>query len=225
MNKIQVINTDNSESQSNRVYNTDGIAPTINSGSKKSGNQSPMIQVKSATATGYEEAKEGDSVNYSVPNSATRRGRVGHQQAQTIDTAAKQGVIVKAVTETRTDEAKQIRKQSMKEGKDFSPRRGKELKLRDDDNANTITSTQSIEQSVFFGTNEQYRIRRLTEVECERLQGFPDNHTMYGNYDGEIKKISKTQRYKMCGNAVTVDVVQMIGKKLFNTLQKNIVNE
>ena len=58
------------------------------------------------------------------------------------------------------------------------------------------------------------RIRRLTPIECERLQGFPDNHTEYGNYDGEIKKMSNTQRYKQCGNAVTVDVVQAVAEQL-----------
>ena len=59
-----------------------------------------------------------------------------------------------------------------------------------------------------------YRIRRLTPIECERLQGFPDNHTEFGNYDGEVKKMSNTQRYKQCGNAVTVDVVQAIAEKI-----------
>jgi DNA (cytosine-5)-methyltransferase 1 len=59
-----------------------------------------------------------------------------------------------------------------------------------------------------------YRIRRLTPIECERLQGFPDNHTSKGIYDGEIKEMSNTQRYKQCGNAVTVDVVQAIAEKL-----------
>ena len=59
-----------------------------------------------------------------------------------------------------------------------------------------------------------YRIRRLTPIECERLQGFPDNHTEYGNYDGEVKKMSNTQRYKQCGNAVTTDVVQAIAEKI-----------
>ena len=57
-------------------------------------------------------------------------------------------------------------------------------------------------------------IRRLTEIECERLQGFPDNWTQYGNYDGTIKPIAKTQRYKLIGNAVTVDIVTMIAKRL-----------
>ena len=57
-------------------------------------------------------------------------------------------------------------------------------------------------------------VRRLTEIECERLQGFPDNWTQYGNYDGIIKPIAKTQRYKLIGNAVTVDIVTMIAKRL-----------
>ena len=57
-------------------------------------------------------------------------------------------------------------------------------------------------------------IRRLTEIECERLQGFPDNWTKYGNYDGVVKEIAKTNRYKLIGNAVTVDIVELIINKL-----------
>lgn len=49
------------------------------------------------------------------------------------------------------------------------------------------------------------RIRRLTPLECERLQGFPDGWT---------EGISDTQRYKCCGNAVTVNVVKEIMKSL-----------
>ena len=58
------------------------------------------------------------------------------------------------------------------------------------------------------------RMRRLTEIECERLQGFPDNWTQYGDYNGKIRRISKTQRYKLIGNAVTVDIVELIAKRL-----------
>jgi DNA (cytosine-5)-methyltransferase 1 len=60
-----------------------------------------------------------------------------------------------------------------------------------------------------FGVMEDQRIRRLTPKECERLQGFPDDWTKYGS-DGSI--ISDTQRYKMCGNAVTVPVVEFIAR-------------
>jgi len=57
-------------------------------------------------------------------------------------------------------------------------------------------------------------IRRLTPIECCRLQGFPDTWTLYGNYNGVVKEVSQTQRYKLMGNAVTVDVVELIGRKL-----------
>lgn len=66
--------------------------------------------------------------------------------------------------------------------------------------------------------NEPYlvdkRIRRLTEIECERLQALPDNFTKYGNLDGEIKEISSTQRYKTLGNAMTVSVIEAIVSKM-----------
>ena len=48
-------------------------------------------------------------------------------------------------------------------------------------------------------------IRRLTPVECERLQGFPDDWT---------SMLSDTRRYKALGNAVTVNVIQAIGEEL-----------
>jgi DNA (cytosine-5)-methyltransferase 1 len=57
------------------------------------------IKVKSATLSGYEIAEEGDSINFSVPNSETRRGRVGKQVAQTLDTACNQGIIHNCITE------------------------------------------------------------------------------------------------------------------------------
>lgn len=66
-------------------------------------------------------------------------------------------------------------------------------------------------------------IRRLTEIECERLQGFPDNWTKTGIYMDKagkevIKKVPKTQRYKMCGNAVTTDIVELIALRLKDCL-------
>jgi DNA (cytosine-5)-methyltransferase 1 len=48
-------------------------------------------------------------------------------------------------------------------------------------------------------------VRRLTPVECERLQGFPDDWTAC---------VSDSQRYKQMGNAVTVNVIEWIGERL-----------
>ena len=57
------------------------------------------------------------------------------------------------------------------------------------------------------GVYDGIKIRKLTPKECERLQALPDDWTKYDD-DGNI--VSDTQRYKMCGNAVTVPVVQYI---------------
>lgn len=57
------------------------------------------IKIKSATSKGYEEATQGDSINLAVPNSETRRGRVGKGVAQTLDTGCQQGVIVHNIPE------------------------------------------------------------------------------------------------------------------------------
>ena len=77
-----------------------------------------------------------------------------------------------------------------------------------------LTTCPTISSNAFQENNLLGGIRRLTEIECERLQGFPENWTQYGNYDGTIKPIAKTQRYKLIGNAVTVDIVELIVKRL-----------
>lgn len=60
---------------------------------------------------------------------------------------------------------------------------------------------------------DELKIRRLTPIECERLQAFPDDWTKYGK-DGEL--ISDTQRYKMCGNAVTTNVIRDVFERILN---------
>ncbi len=64
---------------------------------------------------------------------------------------------------------------------------------------------QGLQMGSKTGIAQQQRIRRLTPVECERLQGFPDGWTA---------GISDTQRYKCLGNAVTVNVIQAIGEHI-----------
>ena len=77
-----------------------------------------------------------------------------------------------------------------------------------------LTTCPTISSNAFQENNLLGGVRKLTEIECERLQGFPDNWTQYGNYDGIIKPITRTQRYKLIGNAVTVDIVELIAKRL-----------
>lgn len=50
-------------------------------------------------------------------------------------------------------------------------------------------------------------VRRLTPVECERLQGFPDGYTC-------IEGASDTARYKALGNSMAVPVMRWIGERI-----------
>ena len=65
------------------------------------------------------------------------------------------------------------------------------------------------------------RVRRLTPVECERLQGFPDNWTQipYGKKSKE--QCPEGHRYKALGNSMAVPVMKWIGRRiaLFNSLK------
>jgi DNA (cytosine-5)-methyltransferase 1 len=73
-------------------------------------------------------------------------------------------------------------------------------RIQDRNESWTLTNNSSD-----FGLIENKRIRKLTPVECERLQGFPDNWT---------QGVSDTQRYKQMGNAVTVPVVEYLARRL-----------
>jgi len=65
--------------------------------------------------------------------------------------------------------------------------------------------------------------RRLTVIECERLQTMPDNYTKYGDFDGHVKKISNTQRYKALGNGWTLNVIIHLLQSLSNQKSQEVV--
>ena len=69
------------------------------------------------------------------------------------------------------------------------------IETREDDKCGTLTSVQKDNLVV------SDVIRKLTPIECERLQGLPDNYT---------EGVAMTQRYRCCGNAFNVDVVAHI---------------
>ena len=133
-----------------------------------------------------------------MPNSKTRRGRVGKGEAQTLDTGVQQYTIQPVLTPNRAEKRQ-------------NGRRFKE------DGEDMFTLTQQDQHGVQIN---QTSIRRLTPVECMRLQGFPDDWNELGDFDGEPTPISDTQRYKQAGNAVTVDVVQAVAERI-RSLKRN----
>lgn len=69
--------------------------------------------------------------------------------------------------------------------------------------ANAMTSVQTDSM-----VEQDFKIRKLTPVECLRLQSMPDNY--FDKAEIKVKPISDTQRYKMCGNAFNCKVIEHI---------------
>lgn len=65
---------------------------------------------------------------------------------------------------------------------------------------------------------EMMQVRRLTPTECERLMGWPDDHTLH-RADGKTN--SDTTRYKMCGNGVASPVAQWIAEQI-NKIESDV---
>jgi DNA (cytosine-5)-methyltransferase 1 len=158
------------------------------------------LKVKSATSKGYEEATEGDSINFSVPSSETRRGRVGKGVAQTLDTACNQGVVAFG----RSDEEKKRRREHYKKtGKDSGSFKDKELIVKNQDYYDTLLANPNAKKEGLY--YDGYQIRRLTPRECFRLMDFPDTFTW---------PVSDSQAYKQAGNSICVGVLAKLISKL-----------
>lgn len=76
------------------------------------------------------------------------------------------------------------------------------------DLAHTLWRNQGQENAAPVG---ELSVRRLTPIECERLQGFPDNHT---NVPYRGKPAADGPRYKAIGNSMAVPVMRWIGERI-----------
>jgi len=192
---LNVVNSCEKDVQSRRVYGQDGICRTLTSGDYKSPVRVEVKQIGTKLDSG---------------------GKQPYQQDRVYDADG----IVPALNQGKSDLIVAMRGRYNEDGST-----SQKFEINSSGKSNTLTAVQkdnlviNVKSATSVGLFDGYRIRRLTPIECERLQGFPDQHTAYGNYDGEVKPMSNTQRYKQCGNAVTVDVVAAVAKKclpLFN---------
>ena len=223
--------------------NRNEVANTLSSAEYKLNLETNYV-IKSNTKKGFEEVTENDSINFSVPSSKTRRGRVGKGVAQTLDTQCNIGVIANSKLlekeyskgnsqGNRVYDTSGISVTLSSQGGGGGAKTGLyEVRPvltpnRSEKRQNGRRFKEDGDPAFTLGCQDQHgvmindkHIRRLTEIECERLQGFSDDWTKFGLYTNkngieQIKEIPKTQRYKLCGNAVTVDVVECCAKKLF----------
>ena len=156
-----------------RVYHPDGKSPTLTT--MQGGHREPKVLVKSIQVGTVNKGGQGDRI-YST------EGKGISLTAQSGGTAGNGNMlIVGGAFRGRYEDDGSIKQQ---------------LEIRSDEKTNTLTTVQKDNVVV---SNATYR--KLTPLECERLQTVPDKYT---------EGVSNTQRYKMLGNGWTVDVIKHI---------------
>ena len=168
-----------------------------------------------ATKKGYAEAGDGEGLDLTFPQSKTRRGRAMKDKSNCLTAASHEmGVVVKSYREVRTEDAKKQRKEHReKTGEDFTPFRAKELVVREDEKVGTVTPSLNNDHKISIETEKKLVWRKLTPLECERLQTVPDGYTLVLDENGK-QLVSDSQRYKMLGNGWTIDVITHIMKNM-----------
>lgn len=175
--------------QTGRVYSTAGIAPTLNTCG--GGDREPKIISARACLTPDREEKRQNG----------RRLKDEGEPAFTLTSQDRHGVLI------RTANKQGYMTAQVGDGVDLAypdseTRRGRVQPQR----SNTLTTSDNLGVLV---DDETIQIRKLTPKECWRLQGFTDEQ-----FDKAAAVNSNSQLYKQAGNAVTVNVVEEIGKHI-----------
>ena len=164
----------------NRVYGVDGIAPTIST--MQGGDRQPVVAVPVLTPDRLEKRQNG------------RRFKEPGEPMFTLTAQDRHGVLVRH-TDDGFHLARNDEKKSSIQGTHVTYPEGRSHCL----------GTSHVPMTI-----EGVRIRKLTPLECFRLQGFPDEHF----HNAKAAGVSDSQLYKQAGNAVTVNVVYEIAKRL-----------
>ncbi|WP_376751322.1 DNA cytosine methyltransferase [Sphingobacterium mizutaii] len=186
-----------------RVYDTNGISPCVTA--KQGGGHEPKIL----------EPKAGQITGRNPENPKSRKSGLPTEQmleinqnddiTNTITTVQKDNVIVVGQTTNSRiagwHENENTIGAHMGDAKRSSV--SEHVYHKPEGICNTI---QTAHTPKLFGS----RIRRLTPLECMRLQGFPDEY---------IKPCSDSQTYKQAGNSITVNVMEAIIKNLLPIIQ------
>lgn len=149
------------------------------------------LKIKNATKKGYIEAIDGDGIDLAYPDSETRRGKVQQQKSNNITTSDNLGVV----------QYSEYSKKKIQEN----------IKRINNETVGTITANamQSFNHDNCQMTVQNYRIRKLTPLECFRLMGFSDE----AFYKAQSVN-SNSQLYKQAGNSIVVNVLEEIIKSL-----------
>lgn len=123
---------------------------------------------------------------------------------------------------TPDDSASTLRSRDDKSATDlivFNPQAGGKTSSTLGASSETAGCLQASQQPAVSANNI---VRRLTPIECERLQGFPDNHTKIPFKDKAIDDCPDGHRYRALGNSMAVPVMRWIGERICNAVAQAI---
>ncbi len=172
-----------------RVYSDQGKSPTLTASNKDQMIETSPVQVGVAVdVNGHDILKRVYSPDGKSPTVNTWQG--GNREPKVVSGGAFRG---------RAYDNEGKRKD--RDGSSVANQTTQMLELRKDSKSNAITT---VSKDSIVVENELHW-RKLTPLECERLQTVPDNYTDH---------VSNTQRYKMLGNGWTVEVIKHIFKNM-----------
>lgn len=186
--------------QIRRVYDTDGVSPTPTT--MEGGNRQPKILQR---ARGYNKGGE-----HKICPTITSCCFDGNNFVQEDNMVLKPNII----RMVRTEEGKKLRKEYESGNVSHRFNEHRKAEVKDDGISNTITSVQK-DNHLF---EPPYSIRKLTPLECWRLQDFPDE----AFYKAQKAGLSNTQLYKQAGNSMSVNVIEKLFRSIEESRNRNI---
>ena len=178
-----------------RVYSENGKSPTLTAGNKDQYIETHDTPKQVGTAVdikGHDQIKRVYSEDGKSPTLTTCGG--GHREPKVVAGAFRGKYYKDGVRQDQFGSVAGKTKQM--------------LELRKDEKTNTVTTVQKdnvVVETISVDKDKEVYWRKLTPVECERLQTVPDNYTNH---------VSNTQRYKMLGNGWTIEVITHILKNM-----------
>ncbi len=169
-----------------RVYSPDGKSPTLNT--MGGGNREPKV-VSGGALRARSKDKDGKNIGWKETKPKQMLELRKDEKANAVSTVSKDSIVVSEKTNQINPSKKASGRQPYIQDRVFH-KDGKSHAL-----------TESFADRTNVGEHNELTWRKLTPLECERLQTVPDNYTNH---------VSKTQRYKMLGNGWTVSVISHI---------------
>jgi DNA (cytosine-5)-methyltransferase 3A len=194
---VKVGHISTSDSQANRVYSPEGKSCTLSANGGGSGAKTGLYAISDIPSRKMVKVGHiGDIKERNIGNPNNEQGGQAHRVyapdgvSPTLGSAPPNVRVARVVGRRLNADGKRD-----DNNKDIAIEQ--KVEIRSDDKSGTLTIVQKDNMVI----NSDYTIRKLTPIECERLQSLPDNYT---------EGIATTNRYKCLGNAFNADVIAQI---------------